>query len=1172
MELIVETPEGAAAVQIELGADLGSRTLADLRTALGLAVGAHDHQVSLADVGLHRAMTLRADPALPTAGPHLAAGWRPDHVGRFAVVRPPARPRPRPAELEHPEPPPPPEQPPPIPYSTVIPMLMVSGLMAVLWSPMFAILSGASAMIPLARALGPRVMQPRRRRGHDEALEQHRREMQELLDRHAGEVADWVSRRVNSPGELDRLVESAVVRPWTRRLAADEPLAIGVGRGSLEIEHPQGCPALDDVPLVLDVDHGMAITGGRLDVLAIARWVGVDVAFRHGPADLDVAVLTTGDRLVDWEWIRWIPGLRAVAVDLEVDAVSRSIIDDDRTAHLVFVDGVSPSGSGPFARLLGGQSACARVIWLGEEDSIPAVCEVAVEATADGFVRAAGERARGWAWRLGADEAEQLAQFLAPFTDPEVDERSIDLPSTVPLARICPDGGATDDGVADAAIEASWTSASPRRLLVPLGVGASGEVEIDLVADGPHALVAGTTGAGKSELLRSMVIGAATRQSPAHLSFVLIDFKGGGAFDAVADLPHVSAVVTDLEPGQAMRALRSLRAELHGRERFLRHHRVSDVSDLPNELEGPPRLVVMVDEFAALADDVPDFLDGLVDVARRGRSLGVHLVLATQRPAGVVTNDIRANTNLRICLRVRDAADSVDVIDSVDAAALPAIPGRAIMTVGGEHQRLVQVAHTTGASSMTWHPFELGADRHAILGDTSWPRRVIETIVRRHPQRTAAPWLPSLPEALDAERMWGIGNVHGDRLAGPPPIGFLDDPDRRVQTPIVWAPTDGGALVAAADPGRVLASLTTVVASVVLDRPDVEFLALDGGGNGMERLAVLGSVADVISHRDEDRLVRAIVRLERRRRGGSPADPPLVVVINRFGTINDALTDALGPDAQQRLVRLFADGSIVPLIGVTSDRELPSRVLATMRRRFIHRLADAGAGLVFDVHPSVMPPGGAAVFDVEARLSGVIADLSDDGLARVAAWSVPKVRPEPVKTLTERMSAEDLDRSCAGDGGPNVPIAFDEDLDPVAVTLSPDRPFIILGRPGSGRSTALATLRWQGADQPLGFVLDMIDDADMVPETEMVERLAANRAAGRVSVIASTPTIARRFGSWLTPLLGDATVLLLNPARADGEILRVDVPDLSHRSPGRGALVDRGRVRVVQVAVTESTG
>ena len=174
---------------------------------------------------------------------------------------------------------------------------------------------------------------------------------------------------------------------------------------------------------------------------------------------------------------------------------------------------------------------------------------------------------------------------------------------------------------------------------------------------------------------------------------ILVDYKGGSTFDACARLPHTVGVVTDLDDGLAQRVLVSLDAEVRRRERLLRTAGADDLTAYRRAVTEPlPRLVVVIDEFASLAKELPDFLGALVSIAQRGRSLGIHLVLATQRPAGVVTDDIRANTNLRIALRLQDRTDAHDVVgDALPARFPPGTAGRAALRLGPDELIVFQV-------------------------------------------------------------------------------------------------------------------------------------------------------------------------------------------------------------------------------------------------------------------------------------------------------------------------------------------------------------------------------------------------------------------------------------------------------------------------------------------------
>ncbi|MFD0467425.1 FtsK/SpoIIIE domain-containing protein [Nonomuraea thailandensis] len=257
-----------------------------------------------------------------------------------------------------------------------------------------------------------------------------------------------------------------------------------------------------------------------------------------------------------------------------------------------------------------------------------------------------------------------------------------------------------------AELAARWGERGSTEALI--GVGPDGPFTVDLRLDGPHGLIAGTTGAGKSELLQTMICSLAVANRPDQLTFVLIDYKGGAAFKECVRLPHTVGMVSDLDGHLTQRALDSLAAEIRRRERLLAAAGAKDIEDYTGP--GMPRLVLIIDEFAALVAELPDFVAGLVDIARRGRSLGIHLILATQRPAGVVTADIQANTSLRIALRVTEPAESADVIDLPDAAHISkSTPGRCYVRSGVGAAVAVQTARVGGRSPAPSAPGGHGA-------------------------------------------------------------------------------------------------------------------------------------------------------------------------------------------------------------------------------------------------------------------------------------------------------------------------------------------------------------------------------------------------------------------------------------------------------------------------------
>lgn len=243
-------------------------------------------------------------------------------------------------------------------------------------------------------------------------------------------------------------------------------------------------------------------------------------------------------------------------------------------------------------------------------------------------------------------------------------------------------------------------------MAAPLGVDSSGSlVYLDLheKAHGPHGLVAGTTGSGKSELLQSYVLSMCTMFHPYEVGFVIIDFKGGGMANQFKDLPHLNGAITNIDGKQIDRSLMSIKAELMKRQRLFAEHNVNKIDDYidlfkKGEAKIPlPHLILIVDEFAELKSEQPEFMKELISAARIGRSLGMHLILATQKPAGVVNDQIWSNSRFKLCLKVQDKSDSKEVLKSPLAAEIRE-PGRCYLQVGNNEIFMLFQSAYSGAS------------------------------------------------------------------------------------------------------------------------------------------------------------------------------------------------------------------------------------------------------------------------------------------------------------------------------------------------------------------------------------------------------------------------------------------------------------------------------------------
>ncbi|NLT26777.1 MAG: hypothetical protein GXX90_09055, partial [Microbacteriaceae bacterium] len=321
---------------------------------------------------------------------------------------------------------------------------------------------------------------------------------------------------------------------------------------------------------------------------------------------------------------------------------------------------------------VGAEEECAR--WIDTDEGAEAA-DAVLRLRADGGGECAASDGRAVRLRvdgLGAGELRRWAPTIAAARRART-ERVRRLPERCELDDL----PAADDDAARTGLPAV------------LGVADDGPLAVDLVADGPHAVIGGTTGSGKSELLVAWATSIARARTSDECLLLCLDFKGGATFDALAELPHCVGIVTDLDDGEARRVLAGLRAEVRRRERRLRELGIRDLAEAPG---AEPRLVVLVDEFQALVQEHPELTEIFADLAARGRSLGVHLVLCTQRPTGVFRESLLANCSIRISLRVEQASDSRTLLGVDDAARLPVDRrGRALVRLGGA-PRAAQIA------------------------------------------------------------------------------------------------------------------------------------------------------------------------------------------------------------------------------------------------------------------------------------------------------------------------------------------------------------------------------------------------------------------------------------------------------------------------------------------------
>uniref|UniRef100_A0AAU3I791 FtsK/SpoIIIE domain-containing protein n=1 Tax=Streptomyces sp. NBC_01393 TaxID=2903851 RepID=A0AAU3I791_9ACTN len=566
------------------------------------------------------------------------------------------------------------------------------------------------------------------------------------------------------------------------------------------------------------------------------------------------------------------------------------------------------------------------------------------------------------------------------------------------------------------AISARWRMGGQSTTAV-IGESYDGPFGIDMRRDGPHGLIAGTTGSGKSELLQTIVASLAVANTPENMTFVLVDYKGGSAFKDCVKLPHTVGMVTDLDAHLVERALESLGAELKRREHILAAADAKDIEDYQDLVRRDPshapvpRLLIVIDEFASMVRDLPDFVTGLVNIAQRGRSLGIHLLLATQRPSGVVSPEIRANTNLRIALRVTDGGESSDVIDSPEAGHISkSTPGRAYVRLG--HASLVpfQSGRVGGRRPGAADPAALAPwagplgwtdlGRAALVKPKAEQReeeeitdlKVLVDAVREAnhslgipPQHS--PWLPALSETLLLDEITVPAFTGGPGKLPPAPYGVEDLPADQARRPVVVDFASFGHLLIGGAPRSGRSQILRTIAGSLArthSAADVHLYGIDCGNGALNALTRLPHCGAVVGRNQTERVVRLISRLkgELTRRQDLLADkgfadigeqravepegerlPHIVVLLDRWEGWLPTLGEYDHGDLTDQLTAMMREGASVGLhLVMTGDRQiLSTRIGSLTEDKYALRLADRSDFSLIGVNarkiPEEIPPG-----------------------------------------------------------------------------------------------------------------------------------------------------------------------------------------------------------------------
>ncbi|HRW01671.1 MAG TPA: FtsK/SpoIIIE domain-containing protein [Tetrasphaera sp.] len=907
--------------------------------------------------------------------------------------------------------------------------------------------------------------------------------------------------------------------------------------------------SVEGVPVVASpvTTGALGVAGPRSAAIGAARALVVQAAALHSPAELAICLLASQRGSSDWSWLKWLPHVDAPWSPVEARHLAANPADsaallsalfavveqrssDDKLSRvprvLVIIESDSPLEFGRLVDLAeAGTEAGVHVLWIAPElEQLPASCKTYVDVSAlnesgVGYLHDALEVTPVTPEMVSPSEALDLAIDLAPVVDLGAsNEDSSDLPRTISFLAM--DGYESMGDQPEAVLE-RWTQnhsilTGPRAnepwkkaasLRAAVGHTAGHLHQLDLRTDGPHALVGGTTGAGKSELLQTWILSMAANHSPQRLTFLLVDYKGGSAFAECEHLPHTVGMVTNLDANGVQRALKSLTAELDHRMKVLQDAKAKDLMELEKrwDITAPPSLVIVVDEFAALVQEVPEFVDGVVNVAQRGRSLGLHLILATQRPAGVIKDNLRANTNLRMALRVADEADSSDVLGVPDAAFFdPDLPGRAVSKTGAGRLLPFQTAYVGGhtgsgpsrpdvrVEELAMGPGLVWEVPEGVLPAAGGPTgptdiaRVVSTIQDANgtaqlpaPRR---PWLPDLATQYDVVRLLS-DHRSGDRLV----FGMADLPEQQAQQPVFFEPDRSGNLFVqgASGSGKSTALRTFAVAAGVNHQYGSCWVyGLDFGAQGLAMLHELPHVGAVVRGSDDERVRRLLrwlrdtvderaVRYAKVNAGsvsqyrsvtGKKDEPRILLLLDGLGAFlkeyeaNDVWIDTL--------TAIAAAGRPVGVhVLFASDRAtgISSALAATIQQRLVLRMPsvdDYDYNLVPRGMLSAESPAGRGVWDkteIQVALLGGTPDLGGQaremsalGLSMSSA-GVPEA--PPIRSMPER-----VDISALPVGGRELVIIGVRDDTLGALGVEPVGTFAICGPPSTGRTTALHTM------------------------------------------------------------------------------------------------------------------
>jgi DNA segregation ATPase FtsK/SpoIIIE, S-DNA-T family len=707
-------------------------------------------------------------------------------------------------------------------------------------------------------------------------------------------------------------------RMWERRASAADFCHVRVGIGTQRLAGRLVAPTIEsahqldpvtvsamkrfveaystvaDVPIAIELSGAVSVVGEATRARALVRGMICHLAVMHSPKSVLIAAVVTDRSRSDWDWLKWLPHnrhprayddlgpVRLVYPSLAASKTALAGVSIDQRLMVVVDDGADG------ITLLSSRN---------DENSAPSQAP-RLRITGNKLMAElpSGEEILARPDQMSQGSALMCAQRLAGYRAGGTDAATVDDVSWQDLVGI---GDLASYSPTDC-----WTGRRPcDRLRVPIGTTAEGvpvELDIKEAAEhgmGPHGLCVGATGSGKSELLRTVALGMIASHSPEALNLVLIDFKGGATFAGLESAPHVAAVITNLSDKAALvtRMRDALTGEMNRRQEMLRAAGNLDgvaayarARRSRHQLKPLPALFIIVDEFSELLSQHPDFADLFVAIGRLGRSLGMHLLLASQRLDEGRLRGLESHLSYRVCLKTLSINESRIVLGTPDAYELPGTPGAAYLRVGTDDLVRFQAAYVSGPCHaetrcgevdyaapprdelrvrvFTTEPVGIVTPTDSTETDVGDRPTVLQTVIERlsgHGPRAHEVWLPPLGAAppldvvlAEAEPMCALTV----------PIGSVDRPFEQRRTPL-YVDLSGAAgnvaVVGAPQSGKSTA-LRTLIAALTLthDPRIVQFYCVDFGGGALASVRDWPHVGSVAGRADAELVRRMIGQID----------------------------------------------------------------------------------------------------------------------------------------------------------------------------------------------------------------------------------------------------------------------------------------------------------------------